>query len=673
MQAINPEGYVNNREITNLGGHFLVKGSKNTKIVNKEKVVVRPGYERLGAAGTVKQGIDGSIDWKTNTNVYRNLRSYWAGGVEKAELEVLLASSWERVINGLPSANMEFVPWWSSSELMDLLIIILGDEKIRMWSGGVAEVASVTSTTITKKGYLAGTTYAFNDNGINNDTITDTTNGFVDAGFAAGDTIKVAGSVRNDGEYVIKSVTASTITLEEDNALATEAAGADLTIGWLNNGTWAESRFLVNTANRSVRIAGIDYSYTGGENTGTLTGLTRNPIDDGIVAGDRVTQSVMEFSPTPLIDYQADVIEVFNNHIVLASYTSRRVYISANDDYTDFTYTTPVRKPGEGFLLTFDSTPNGLLSDEDELYVSAGDDDWYRVFMELNSDQQGETVIIKKLKTAPGQAANGPGAIARIKNYVAYLSKAKAVDSLGQVENLTNVESKTISDDIRDDFLSYDLTKAHLKYWRESLYIALPAEQLLLEYDLRYGHWQPPYTMPIARLAIIDDQLCGHSSNDNETFILEKGFNDDGVAFPAIAAFGYENFGGRFSLKNFSESGHELYMSRNTVVKKQILYDYRGATGIEEREIKADDSSDPTVFEPAVAGPLGTASLGELSLGGQEIDPLVKKREVNLVSFRDFFERQVVFSTETQDGRFEILAYGENINVSENDPSFIKR
>jgi len=672
VEALNPRGYVNNREITNLEGHFLVQGSRDCKIVNGEKVVIRPGIELLGAAQNINNGVEGSIDWKTNTGVYRNMRSYWGGGVDKGELEVKWNDTWVRVMNGFKSGNFEFVPWWSQDELMDLLLMVNGDNKIRMWSGGLAEVASVTADTITKKGYLRGTTYGFNDNGADLDTITDEDAGFITAGFAVGDSIEISGSTSNDGVYIIREVTAGVITVDAEVRLMTEAVGADVLIGWENNDTWAKGRFLVSQANRSVRIGGIDYTYTGGENTGTLTGITRSPVDDGVIAGDTVIQSVMEFAPAALSGSKNDFLEVFYGHVIVGSYTSRRAYLSKNTDFSDFTFTTPLRKPGEGFLMTFDSTPNAFVPDENELYISAGDDDWYQVLMELNADQQGETVIVRKLKTAPGQAAVGPGAIARMKNYIAYVSVAKAVDSIGAVENITNVQSKTLSDDIRDDFLSYDLTNVHTLYFRESMFVAIPKHGLVLEYDLRYGYWQPPYNIPVSRLAIIDDELCGHSSVGNETYYIQRGFSDLSVPISWVAAFGYENFGTRFMSKNFSETAHEAYMSRSTVVKKTINYEYKGALESREFLIKADEE-DATVFVPSTTGSIGTDPLGESPLGGNPIDFLVKKREVNLTNFLDFFERQIVFSGDELDSRFELLAYGENIHLSENIPANIKR
>ena len=73
-------------------------------------------------------------------------------------------------------------------------------------------------------------TIAFNENTPDSDTITDSGNGFLTAGFQAGDQITVSGSASNDGTYTISSVAAGTITLLARNDLATEAAGATVVL-----------------------------------------------------------------------------------------------------------------------------------------------------------------------------------------------------------------------------------------------------------------------------------------------------------------------------------------------------------------------------------------------------------------------------------------------------------
>lgn len=88
--------------------------------------------------------------------------------------------------------------------------------------------ASGTPEQLTVKRRAA--TIAFNENNADSDTITDSANGFVTAGFQDGDNITVSGSASNNGTYTIASVTAGTITLLSRNDLVTEAAGATIKI-----------------------------------------------------------------------------------------------------------------------------------------------------------------------------------------------------------------------------------------------------------------------------------------------------------------------------------------------------------------------------------------------------------------------------------------------------------
>lgn len=77
---------------------------------------------------------------------------------------------------------------------------------------------------------ITATTIAFNDNGASPDTITDSGNGFVTAGFKVDDLITVSGTPANDGDYTLTVVAAGTLTMATGSLSATEAAGANVTI-----------------------------------------------------------------------------------------------------------------------------------------------------------------------------------------------------------------------------------------------------------------------------------------------------------------------------------------------------------------------------------------------------------------------------------------------------------
>ncbi len=79
-------------------------------------------------------------------------------------------------------------------------------------------------------GYLNAETIAFHENTPSADTITDSANGFVTAGFVNGATIIVTGSTSNNAAFTAATVAAGTITLDPADDLLEEVAGDKVTI-----------------------------------------------------------------------------------------------------------------------------------------------------------------------------------------------------------------------------------------------------------------------------------------------------------------------------------------------------------------------------------------------------------------------------------------------------------
>jgi len=675
---MNCKGYINNREITNLEGIYLVKGSKNALVVNGEKVVSPKRYKVVGTAKTVNKGITSSFYWKTNTGQKYTLRVDARGN-----LDVFYDDDWVNILTGLTkSQKIRFVPWWDKTEQIDVLLFVDGTDTVHEWSGAISEIASVTSNTITKKGFLSGATISFNATA---NTIVDSDSGFVTAGFAAGDKITVSGTTSNDGEYTIKTVVAGTITLDDDDSLTDETYGSTFIVRWTANGTWAEARFLTDNTRgaKKITIDGVEYTYTGGESGGSLTGVTPNPLTGGVTAGDTAIQTVRDSSPTAISGKKTDLISMLNNHVWYGSTTSRDIFISESDDFTSCTYTTPLRVPGEGFEMTLDAAPTGFAPSEDEMAISAGEDDWYKVSSQFGTenDKAIETFIIKKLKTATGQSAQNQEGIVFIKNAVAFFSFEPTVDTLGRVENIEGPQSLPLSDPIKDDLEEYDADDVCGLYHQRNLYFLLPNEGILLIYDLINQYWQPPYYIPGGSISLIEyggkTRVAVHSKTGNETYLLFEGRNDNGAVFKFKASFGYENYGSRFWKKSFDEIATELYMSESTEVTSRVLYDYKGATDIREFVLKGSENDfrfAPRATASLGANPLGSQPLGSFSdENGDEIQTLSKYRFIDTTTVKDFYERQREFESESPDCHVEIIAWGENVSLSGNIPSEIKR
>jgi len=94
----------------------------------------------------------------------------------------------------------------------------------------IAEALETTTVTV------SGATIAFVDGGGGADTITDGGNGFLAAGFKAGDIINISGTSNNEGLETIVSLVAGTITLATGRVATEDCGGDSITFSLVNTG-----------------------------------------------------------------------------------------------------------------------------------------------------------------------------------------------------------------------------------------------------------------------------------------------------------------------------------------------------------------------------------------------------------------------------------------------------
>lgn len=717
IQIINPMGYLHNRELTNLPGQFLVPPSINVFIKNAEKVVSRNGHTLLGAKKTSTIGTNSSYEWnEISSGTGRSIRQ------RGTTLECYYDPLKQFIkIGTLPvTTKMNFTSWWSSTDGIDFLLGVQGSNIVSEWSGAIVPIASVTPASITKQKYLTGTDITFTNNGTDGlgavipSTISKPSGGFMaTANFQPGDIIQPSGTVNNNTPYLIKTVSDTALVIDPTFQVVTEGAGASVVIQLQGGSTWANLRAHTTTGNgvtassTSDRAftspAGKKYTYSGGESTGTLTGVSPDPTSDSsIVFGALMVQTVRTYVPSGLSGFAANTIFTIQNQVVYGSLTSRSVMGSKNTDFTDVSYTSPLRKPGEGFLITLDACPTAFapgpylsnIATPASFYISAAPDFWYRVIFYQQSlvdnssvSQIYETTPCVRIPTGKNSAALSQDVIVPVKNSVMYASGDNTIEELGTLVRAAADSPKTrpISDPIKDDIESYNLTGMHGVYIHRTLWYTIPSLGLVLPFDFVNEYWQPPQTANISRLAIIEiggvQTLCGHAANSDETYILFDGFfnikstqkyTDNSATFKWIAAFGYENYGSRFSLKRFDEMASELYIAPATIVHDDCALDYGGYTYIHNKVI--DITKNPAI----VFSPVGNAGEGQNPEGytpaGSTTDfipMLIKARVIQDCTPYDFFERQRVFWSDSLGGHAEILAYGENIQASEQLPTYL--
>jgi hypothetical protein len=564
---------------------------------------------------------------------------------------------------------------------------------LQLETGGSWDAARALTT---GQNYYTASTIALvnNSGGGTADTITDSANGFLNNGLYAGQTI----IVQSGGAQTIvtlASITKGTLTLTQSGVLTNTSAGSSITL----------------LQSRGFTINGQNYYYTGGETTGTMTGLVVSPVNN-VTAGMLAIQTVRWNSPAFLTTYEIDNISQAQNYIFYGSDSSQLVRMSNSSNFCTNTTNSP-REPGDGadFYLTgsspvFAPTLSGSGTSGNptgSMWISCGEDDWFEVVFTQTTTQETsgdetisvitESVTPTKLQTSPGEGAVGQGAIFRVRNGVSFLSYEKVIEQLLQLQVVPRPNAAPISDDIKDDLDSYDVTGAMGVYFERNLWITLPAEELVLVYNEQYGFWQPPQQGFFTRLAIITingvDTICGHSGDCNETHTLDyfdglegnrrDGYNPsattdyNGAPINHVAAFGYMNYGMRFWQKDFSRVAAELILGLSTTVSDEVVYDYQGARGLRNFNISAQDAA--LTFGISQSSSLGQNTFGYFPLGNYLGDGsnTVKTRIIWTTTSRAFFEMQRIFSSSAIDDYAEILAYGVNVEASDNEPVAIIR
>lgn len=437
--------------------------------------------------------------------------------------------------------------------------------------------------------------------------------------------------------------------------------------------TWAECRFLLN-GTRKLKVqddagAWWEVTYTGGETTTTLTGVSVDLTSKTITAGNTCVQSIRTNTNSPASGLTNDLISVLNNQVYVASISTNQVYVSAVNDFSDYTFSSP-RLVGEGALFTLDAAPKALVPQEEFMYISAGRSFWYQIVLELSADIQNEAIQVKRLKSGTDQGAISQSAVENVKNYVGFISHEPTFDFLGRVENIDNPQSLPLSDSIKLDFDDYDFTGAHIKFFKNNTYIAVPQQSLLLIYNNQKGFWESPQVLPAGRLAIIGDDLYLHSNSNPETYKLFDGYNDNAKAVEAIARLSYENYGDRASKKITDEWYSEFYISSNTLLTKKIYFEYQGAEKVLIDEMKGTDKY---AIIDTDGGGFGKENLGKKKLAGDApTDNWKKYRKINTFVPQEFYEVVVEYSSNDIDQQWAILATGGDVSISENTQFDIK-
>lgn len=462
-----------------------------------------------------------------------------------------------------------------------------------------------------------------------------------------------------------------------------------------------------NTSSGTVIINGTDYAYTG-VSASTLTGVTPNPT--GEAANSVVVSKPITNANTPEADRDNDFLKVINNQVYIGSYTSRRIFISEDDDYLD--YTVPAtRAPGDPELVVLDNNARGIGVIGGEAHITAGTSDWYKVrFQQITvGSTLTEQTIIDKLELAGLEAALAHEYITNIQGAIAYLSRAKELKFLGTFTNQQQTKPVTLSLPIKDELKNVTFSPAQgttsdgeVRAVGGLIYISSVTDGKTYVHETRESLsqdgqifaerlWQPPQIWGISRIALISGVVYGHSVANPQIYEVwdtnqwhDDSPSGDSLPYDAIMRMAYKGGNGKEKQRSdivfLDMVYYEGFMPEGTELKGKIYFDYQGASSLQE--LVLNKTTLPTklakFFTGFFAPSVGSSSLGDNPLGDglteTELsqEQLPKFRKIKDITPVDCFEYSLEVYTEKAGHRWEINALGTNAIKNQRNPVFLR-
>ena len=398
--------------------------------------------------------------------------------------------------------------------------------------------------------------------------------------------------------------------------------GSVLTISGFPN--WQKAGFEASIGSeKKLMINGTEYTYTNGETTTDLIGIT--PTLSGVTSSDIIIQSVITHANTPISTlnpgvlnienffvFSNDFIKVIRNQLYVGSYSSRFLFISSSTDFTDFS--TPAHRVlGDPILIQFGGKLNGIGLRAGAAVISYGNSNWEQVTFQDVTIGTGTGLVNQPVfniyPTAENCGCYAHEFISNDGNNIVYLSKDQQVRTLGDFNDLFVQGYPSLSLEVNTELSTLDFTGGSLSCIGEFTYLTAPAEAITYVYQVRRSVqdngtvkverlWHAPMTWNITGVSDIDGTVYGFSNVNPQIYQLwnTNQWHDDtpagSVAYTSTLAFAYRNIGDRTELLNFDKTFSEGYLSTELPFSTTSLnitnkYNYNGATYTETLPINS--------------------------------------------------------------------------------------
>lgn len=472
-----------------------------------------------------------------------------------------------------------------------------------------------------------------------------------------------------------------------NGAVTTVASAGMVTVTKQGTNTWAQEGF---STTGTIVIGGVTATYTGGTGTTTLTGVSVNfsATAVGAIVHQEVVTTTLGTMTSILSTLEPTVVGCGqNNQLYLGSSSSSSCYISKVNDFTNYSFTSPVRVSGEGFLLPLDAPPVKFIPQEDrttvngtDMYISQGLNNWCVVELTISADLTHETIAKRRLKTSPLLGAKSERLAGKMKNEIMFVGCDNTVNFFGYQSYQYVPAIIDFGFPIINDLNSYDMTDGSIFYHKNFVLLAIPKSGLIRLYNMtdqtkqytsyfrdiedvtaQPWFWEAPITFPLSGFYVVNGDIYGHSYTTSESYKLFTSGSLNGQQIDGNATFSFDDKGDRSQNKASNEIFVEGYIKQNTQLSVTVNGDL---DNFQTSQTKIIDGNDSTIVAfGSTAGSLGTSSLGTLPLGGGIAQDTVLPawfHTVKTYTQVPCYLENVSFVSKGVDLQWELLTFGTN-------------
>jgi len=404
---------------------------------------------------------------------------------------------------------------------------------------------------------------------------------------------------------------------------------------------------------------GTEYTYSNDPTAGQDITLdtTPSPVP---VADDVVIAKPIAYANTISSAFPLDFIYSYKNHAIVGNYGSVNLYWSHIVTFvlaTGLDFTMPAvanRTAATAIFMQLDGNVTALTSRKNVLWVSDAHS-WYKIVKTETQNAYDLWVDVEKREFGELKGAL-PMATAKFADDIIFVAQDKTVQRLTEIDVIGKDEIQNISDSVEDLFTRLDLSDIRVYYLTRAIYFVLPIESTLIMLDIIEEYFQPPQTIPINCISVIDGIKYGHHNAENQTYKLFSGRNDLGSPYEAVIAFGYTNGDHNFRYKKHTTFGVSCRLTANTKVLVEQFFEENGAKSTSQFTI---DGSLVKTYAIDDDVSWATHPYAERSWGGADMVAEELRRAIVFSKFTaiHWFDFRPIFTMSGSEQEFHLLAH----------------